>query len=341
LASVAPSIPDFRTAEQEDQRFSISAILILCGAMALLVLITAALTQISGGRFAPVLAGYSMLALWAGLGVCAVAQFIALFTPGKWRPDLRAGWLLVAMLLSGLTLPLFQVFKQLILPIRGFPFDPIVAKAENLLLFGHDGWEVTHTLFGNVAMTRYFDTAYALWLPLMFAFPPVIVMAFSNVRLRARLLGCWLASWVLIASVGAWIFGSAGPCYYNALVGPHAGFANLDKQLTAIGDAARDQGHSIAAIDFQHMLLRQLQDGAFVPAGGISAMPSMHVAMATLFAMTAFRYARPLGWVFAIYAASIWVGSVHLGWHYALDGVLGAAMMVGLWKLSGKLVPHR
>lgn len=314
--------------------------LMLCGAMAVLVLVTAGLTRVSGVRFAPVVAGYSMIALWAGLVVCAVAQFVALFTPGKWRPDLRAGWLLVAMLLSGLTLPLFQLFKQLILPIRGFPFDPIVARADNLLFFGHDGWEITHALFGNTGMTRFFDTAYSLWLPFMFAFPPVIVMAFSDVRLRARLLSCWLASWVLIASVGAWIFGSAGPCYYNALVGPHEGFARLGQQLTRLGSAAHDQGHAIAAIDFQHMLLRQLQDGAFVSVGGISAMPSMHVAMATLFAMAAFRFARPLGWLFSAYAASIWVGSVHLGWHYALDGVLGAAMMVGLWKVSGKLIPH-
>jgi PAP2 superfamily len=340
LASVAPRIPDFRSAEQQEQRFSIGAMLILCGAMAALVLITAALTHVSGGRFAPVLAGYSMLALWAGLIVCAVAQFVALFTPGRWRPDLRAGWLLVAMLLSGLTLPLFQLFKQLVLPIRGFPFDPFVARADNFLFFGHDAWEVTHALFGSVGMSRYFDTAYALWLPLMFAFPPVIVMAFSDVRLRARLLGCWLASWVLIASVGAWIFGSAGPCYYNALVGPHAGFAALTRRLAVIGAAAHDQGHGIAAIDFQQMLLRQLQAGDFVSAGGISAMPSMHVAMATLFAMAAFRFARPLGWLFSLYATSIWIGSIHLGWHYALDGILGAAMMVGLWHASGKLVPH-
>jgi hypothetical protein len=31
----------------------------------------------------------------------------------------------------------------------------------------------------------------------------------------------------------------------------------------------------------------------------------------------------------------IWIASIHLGWHYASDGLLGAAMMAGLWVLSG------
>jgi membrane-associated phospholipid phosphatase len=37
------------------------------------------------------------------------------------------------------------------------------------------------------------------------------------------------------------------------------------------------------------------------------------------------------------YAVLIWIGSVYLGWHYATDGIVGASMTIGLWKLSGKL----
>jgi PAP2 superfamily len=286
------------------------------------------------------LASYAMLSLWAALIVCGLAQAAAVMTPGRWRPDFRAGWLMVAMLLSGITIPLFQLFKQRILPSRGFPFDPGLAWFENKLLLGHDAWEVTHALFGTVAMTKLFDAAYAIWLPLMFLFPAVIVMAIHDVRLRARLMGCWLTAWVLIASVAAWVFGSAGPCYYNALIGPHQGFATLQKELAALNVAAQSQGHTIAAVDFQQMLLRQMQAGELVSAGGISAMPSMHVAMATLFAIAAFRFVRPLGWIFSAYAITIWIGSIHLGWHYALDGVVGAAMMAGIWRLSGKIVAH-
>jgi PAP2 superfamily len=342
-ADVASIYPGFRTARQpvsRDQRFTIGAIAGICGALLMLVLITRLLSGVHAATFAPMLASYTMLALWAGLIVCAVAQLAAVFTPGRWRLDLRAGWLLVAMLLSGVTLPLFQLFKQVVLPLRGFPLDPFLASFENQLLFGHDAWQITHALFGGLGATKLFDACYAVWLPMMFAFPPVIVMSIADIRLRARLLACWLASWVFIASLGAWLFGSAGPIYYNSLVGPNAGFAALQKELAIISATAQANGQSIAALDFQDMLLRQMKNGDLVSAGGISAMPSMHVAIATLMAIAAFRFAKPLGFIFTTYAILIWIGSIHLGWHYALDGVAGSAMMIGLWLITGKIVPQ-
>lgn len=340
MATAAHQIFEHREKPQQDQRFTALAIASFCLTLLCLVALVKTLSGETSRVVGPVLASYAMVSLWAGLIVCGTAQAIALLTPGKWRPDLRAGWLVLAMLLSGITLPLFQIFKQVILPARGFPLDPALAKADNALFFGHDAWEVTHAMFGNVGMTRLFDAAYAIWLPMMFLFPAVIVMAFADLKLRTRLMACWLAAWILIASLAAWIFGSAGPCYYNALVAPHAGFQALNAKLKALSVVAQADGQNIAALEFQDMLLRQMYGGSFVSAGGISAMPSMHVAMATLFAITAFRIARPLGWVFTAYAVTIWIGSVHLGWHYAIDGIVGAAMMAAIWRGSA-IISHR
>jgi membrane-associated phospholipid phosphatase len=77
--------------------------------------------------------------------------------------------------------------------------------------------------------------------------------------------------------------------------------------------------------------------GNYVPGFGISAMPSVHVAMATLFAIGGFVMHRWIGWLMTAYAILIWIGSIYLGWHYATDGIVGASMTIGLWKLSGKL----
>lgn len=289
----------------------------------------------------PVLAAFGMLALWAGLGVALIAQLAASMRARAWRLELRAVWLLAAMLITGLTVPLFEIFKQQILPERGFPLDPALAAIDRLMFFGRDGWHVTHALFGNVSATLFFDRCYAIWLPLMFAFPVLAVVAIADVRVRARLLGCWLMSWLLIGSLAAWALGSAGPIYYNALVAPNASFAELQNALAALAAAAHAKGQVIAAIDFQALLLSEHSRPGLAPAGGISAMPSMHVAMAVLFAIGSFHAARWLGWLMSAYALAIWIGSVHLGWHYAIDGLVGAAMMGLLWLAAAPFVADR
>jgi hypothetical protein len=39
--------------------------------------------------------------------------------------------------------------------------------------------------------------------------------------------------------------------------------------------------------------------------------------------------------VLTAYAVIIFIGSVHLGWHYAIDGYLGIAGTWLIWKFAG------
>ena len=254
-------------------------------------------------------------------------------TEFAWPDTQWRRWLLVATITTGITLSQFQVFKQLVLPERGFPFDPLIADMEYQLLGGRDAWEVTHSLFGSLLPTLILDAAYALWLPMMFLFPAVVVATVSKAEKRGRLLGTWVASWILIGSIAAWLLGSAGPCYYNALVGHHEGFLRMQQALEALDARAEAYGLSVHALYFQKMLF-QTQGGSLVFASGISAMPSMHVAMGTLFAIAGFQRSRALGIAFSVYAVLIWIASIHLGWHYASDGISGGLMMVVLWLVS-------
>jgi hypothetical protein len=72
-----------------------------------------------------------------------------------------------------------------------------------------------------------------------------------------------------------------------------------------------------------------------MPFVGISAMPSVHVAVAVLFAVLGWRTAAWLGWLFTGYACVVLIGSVHLGWHYAVDGYVSAVVAPLIWALTG------
>ena len=96
-------------------------------------------------------------------------------------------------------------------------------------------------------------------------------------------------------------------------------------------------GAELGSLANQHALLKFYGSPHLVIGGGISAMPSLHNALAVLFALAAFRIKRWLGWVGAGYALLIWAGSIDLGWHYAIDGIV-AALLTGLcWLLAGRI----
>jgi hypothetical protein len=64
----------------------------------------------------------------------------------------------------------------------------------------------------------------------------------------------------------------------------------------------------------------------------------MHVSIAVLMMLVGFRASRWIGTLYAIFAVLIMLGSVHLAWHYAVDGYLAAALTILIWKSSGRIV---
>jgi membrane-associated phospholipid phosphatase len=66
-------------------------------------------------------------------------------------------------------------------------------------------------------------------------------------------------------------------------------------------------------------------------------MPSLHIAMACWLALT-LRGAGPrFQWIGWLYFALIWVSSVHLGWHYVSDGLVGSAGALLMWRAVGAI----
>jgi membrane-associated phospholipid phosphatase len=70
----------------------------------------------------------------------------------------------------------------------------------------------------------------------------------------------------------------------------------------------------------------------------LSAMPSLHVAIAFLTVLYFWGKSRAIASVAFAYFLIILAGSVYLGWHYALDGYIGTIMVWTVWALTKPLV---
>jgi hypothetical protein len=235
--------------------------------------------------------------------------------------------MLVAMLVFGGT---FTAVKASIPFLVPFSWDPAFEQLDRWLHGGMAPWELLQPLLGHPLVTYAINWAYNFW----FYFLSLIWVwqAFrqSDNGLRLQFFLTLTLGWILLGNVAATWLSSAGPCYYERIVGLPDPYAPLMSYLHRV-----DETHTIWALGAQEMLWANYQMRDVMVGSGISAMPSMHVAIATLFALVCWRVRRWLGIVMATYAVIITLGSVHLGWHYAVDGYLGAAGMLAIWLCVG------
>lgn len=247
------------------------------------------------------------------------------------------GWLLAAACLPFLLMPLlfsgFGILKMLIPVAAPFSWDATFAAADRALFFGYQPWRLTHALFGGEITTLVIDRLYTGWiafLSLAIAWAAVGASRYD----RARFFLTFTAVWIVLGVVGATMLSSAGPCFAAAVGADADGeFAPLMVRLAVMGD-------SLGAVGWQQVLWDAHVARRYGFGMGISAMPSLHNAIAVLYALALSRRSRALGRAGWIYAAIIWVGSIHLGWHYAVDGLVAAAATIGLWTLAGRYLAH-
>lgn len=246
---------------------------------------------------------------------------------GDW--DRVAGGLIAVALVS-VCIGSFSFIKDSIPDIRPFGWDAAFFQADRWLFMGTDPWRASFAVFGSPAATAGLDLVYGLWFLVMYG--TVIAMAFGRFsrEIRHAFLYAFVLAWIVGGNLLAIAFSSAGPVYFSRL-----GLGSAyDQQFTLLKDFA--QAHPIRALDIQNDLWNWYLDGSGI-ASGISAMPSMHVAISVLIAILAFRINRAFGAVMTIFAILIAIGSVHLGWHYFVDSLLATVLAVGCWYAGSLL----
>ena len=257
--------------------------------------------------------------------------------------ELRTLWFTPRRIVLGMSLmifiPVFFSFftsaKNLIPFIQPFAWDPILAEWDRALHFGKHPWEWLHPVLKVAFVTSVISFFYKLWF--FNKYVMVFWQAFSMKRphLRAQFFITMLLAWIINGFVIALIFSSAGPCYF------HHFYPDLPNPYAELMDFLRASHEKMVVMDLWAMdyLLQAYQTKASNLFSGISAFPSMHVCVALLNALVGWRIHRKLGMIFSVYLVFIMVGSVHIGWHYAVDGYASLVTTTIIWLIVGRFFP--
>lgn len=250
---------------------------------------------------------------------------------GALKPHIVSGFLLFAAI--AIFLGAFTTLKNLLPLLNDFTFDRQLADLDRLLHLGHDPWTL---LKPSPALLQYVEFLYGIvWGSSTPVFAMFMAMFCTDRELRMRFFLVYIVTWIFLGNVLACAFLSGGPAFYHHFAEEAERFAGLRALLEA------GEGSPLSAYAFQSYLWNLHINGRAGLASGISAFPSLHVAIAALCAMTTWRLNRALGMVAWIFALSILIGSVYLGWHYAIDGYVSIIAVAVLWWSAGRAMNRR
>ena len=259
----------------------------------------------------------------------AYAQLIALpFV--QWRETIN--FALLSLVIS-IVLSIYTNTKYSIPAIVPFHLDSWLAQADEWLHFGYMPWTLTHAWFSDPMATAIINLFYNLWFFIFWVFLIAFMCLVNKPRLRQQVLICFCLAWIINGNIGAMLFSSVGPCFYGHLFPDADLFQDLMVRLNQQNDLLLGQGDffNVWALNIQNLLWDNYESGVNSMGAGISAAPSMHVTIASLMAMSMFSVNKKLGIIAWIYAGIIEIGSVHLAWHYAVDGYLALIFMTIIW----------
>lgn len=264
----------------------------------------------------PRLITYMALA-FTGLGAAYALQRIA--RPGQKPPAWPS--VVLGTTLVGLGASLFLPLKYAIPKSVPFWLDASLLAADRAL-FSLDPWQFLERHLGWATVPL--DWIYGLWLPTQMLVMFTVMLAQPSPA-KTRALAAYSLAWLLLGVICATLFSSVGPIFHDRVLG--------GSEFAYLGETLRARGATMALFESDTMWLAFDSDNPGL-ISGISAFPSLHVAISLWVVLAARTMAPRLMGLALIYFALISLGSVQLGWHYVGDGIGGALGMVGVWKLA-------
>jgi len=259
---------------------------------------------------------------------CLLADYRAFLCPE------RVFMSLPILVFMPLFMSAFTSAKSLIPVVQPFVWDATFARWDEVL-HGVHPWRLLRPIFGDPFITCAVNWVYNMWFMVMFAVVFWQMFSMRDKGLRMQFFLTFVVAWIVLGTIGGMAFSSAGPCFYDQFVeGPNP-YAPLMEHLRQANTR-----YPIWALEAQAQLWQSYANAETAIVTGISAMPSMHISMAFLFVLVAWRRSRVAGTLFMLFLAVIFIGCVHLAWHYAVDAYVAIAGTWLLWWLVGRLQDH-
>jgi hypothetical protein len=260
----------------------------------------------------------------AAMGAMKVKLQAHVLAPGRISNTLHA------FIANGVFFVGFMTIKKNIPMAVPFAWDQNFMELDRLLHFGLLPHDVLAPLFNIPFVTFAVNVTYNLWFLVLTAFFFWQGFRKDDTPLRQQYLIAYLTTWAVGTCILGTIFSSAGPCFYGFVAEGANPYARLMAYLKEANEL-----YPIWAVPTQETLWQSHLSG-HGDIEGVSAMPSMHVGTTILFILCALASGkRWLVWFSFAFAVMIFVGSIMLGWHYAVDGYAGALIALACWKLSG------
>ena len=221
-------------------------------------------------------------------------------------------------------------FKVNIPNFAPYSWDHFFAGIDRALFLGQDPWVLSHQVMPDVLATMIFDMFYMAWFLVMQMSIFAIALLAPRHPLRQTFLLAYGLNWVVAGALLAILFPAVGPVYMEGITG--------DPMFQPLTDLLSRQGETtqIMALEAQKWLWEGYTLADVEPVG-ISAFPSLHLSIAATCACLGFDASRVTGWLAVAFTVGILLGSVHLGWHYAIDGIAGIALALVFWWISARV----
>ncbi len=259
-----------------------------------------------------------------------IAHLKARYTEARFKRTVAAGLPMLGVAI--VLLPYFSKMKSAIPLFNDYTWDRAFIEWDRAIFFGNDAWQVLQPVLGYPIVTAFLALLYQLWFLLLY--PGIMFFAFARIdsNVRRQFFLTYVLSWTLIGGAMATWLASVGPCF----VGPMLGNPTFDDQMAYLN--AANQQVPIMVLPVQEMLLEWYGKAENGLGSGITAMPSMHCAIAFLYWIAMRRVSHRLGVFFGVFFAITWISSVHLAYHYAVDGMISLLAVAAIWKASQHII---